>query len=653
MVSVSVEIAVPDAVVAEPQEACAEAVPDPVATSGSEPTQTGLVVAQALVDSGFLTSEQFAHARRVYSKLHSPRSFVRLMRELRMVTDLQIRECLRIKPLTARLGDLLIELGYLSQADLKMALGLQKAQPGSKLGAILIDNDLVSEHEVFEVLAFQLGLTHVATADCIAEARLAKQVPIRWLRNHEAIPIRIENGSVLVAFARPHDPTVVDAAKRIFGEQITIGIATRKAIEAAIARLESDERVTTTVAENGTVSMVEAMLADAVRDGISDIHIEPLRDRVRIRFRRDGVLIQYKELPMTAAASLSSRIKILAQADIGERRRHQDGRILYETPRGNIDVRASFYVTIHGEKIVLRLLNNRETLLKIDEINMAPRMLQHYLEDALEAPSGVILVTGPTGSGKTTTLYASVNHLNDARTSIITAEDPVEYVIDGIGQCSINSRINLSYEETLKHIVRQDPDVIVIGEIRDLFSAETAIQAALTGHKVLTTFHTEDSIGGLLRLLNMNIEAFLISSTVVSVVAQRLVRKVCPECAEDHQLTTHEIDRLGYQPRDLAGVTFRIGRGCVACGHQGYRGRAAVFEVLVLNEAVKDAVLQKRTSYEIRRISAQTSGLVTLLEDGILKAAQGLTSHEELIRCLPRLMKPRPIPELRRLLGVI
>jgi len=626
--------------------------PAPGATPGTATSQAGAAVAQLLVDAGVLTPDQVAHARRVQSKLSGPKSFARVLRDLRFVSSDQLRQCLQTHRVEARLGDLLVELGHLTPADLKLALALQKATPEVKLGAILIDNDLVPEHDVLEVLAFQLGYTFVPASQCVPDSALVKQVPLRWFRTHTAIPIRVERGSVLVAFGSPHDENAVAAAKRVFGEHVVAGIAPRRAIETAIARLEEAKPAAITT-ENSLVALVETLLGDAVRDGVSDIHIEPQSDRLRVRFRRDGVLVPYKELPSSIGPSLTSRLKVIAKADIGERRRHQDGRILFETGRGNIDIRASFYVTIHGEKTVLRLLNNRETLLKVNEINMAPRMLQRYLDDALDAPSGVIIITGPTGSGKTTTLYASVNHLNNARTSIITAEDPVEYVIDGIGQCSINARINLSYEETLKHIVRQDPDVIVIGEIRDLFSAETAIQAALTGHKVLTTFHTEDSIGGLLRLLNMNIEAFLISSTVVSVVAQRLVRRVCQACAEDQPLSTRDIDRLGYQEKDLAGVTFKVGRGCAACGHQGYRGRIAAFEVLVLNEAVKEAVLTKRTSYEIRRISAQSSGLVTLFEDGILKAAQGLTTHEELIRCLPRLMKPRAIPELRRLLGVV
>jgi type IV pilus assembly protein PilB len=282
---------------------------------------------------------------------------------------------------------------------------------------------------------------------------------------------------------------------------------------------------------------------------------------------------------------------------------------------------------------------------------MAPRMIERFVEDALERPSGVILVTGPTGSGKTSTLYSCVNHINRPETSIITAEDPVEYVIEGIGQCSLNPAIDLTYEETLRHIVRQDPDVIVIGEIRDTFSAETAIQAALTGHKVLTTFHTEDSIGGLLRLLNMEIEAFLVSSTVVSVLAQRLLRRVCERCASEVEASASELRRLGYLAKEFQGAGLRRGRGCETCRYTGYRGRIAVFELLVLDEPVRDAVLHRGTAYEIRRVSRESSGLLSLLEDGIVKAARGVTTLEEVLRTLPRLDAPRPVNELRRLLG--
>ena len=402
------------------------------------------------------------------------------------------------------------------------------------------------------------------------------------------------------------------------------------------------------------IGMINLLFEDAIEEQASDIHIEPQKDRLRVRFRRDGVMGHYKDFPKEIAPQLTTRIKVMASADIAEKRRHQDGRILFASRKHgiNLDLRVSFFITIYGEKVVLRLLNNKGTLLDIKEVGMAPRMLEHFIYDALEVPTGVMIVTGPTGSGKTTTLYGCVNHLNDINTSIITAEDPVEYVIDGISQCSINPKIGVTFEETLRHIVRQDPDVIVLGEIRDQFSAEVAIQAALTGHKVLTTFHTEDSIGGLIRLMNMNIEAFLISSTVVCIVAQRLLRKVCPECAELYTPTPLDLTRLGLSANDLQGAEFKLGRGCKNCRFSGYRGRVAIFELLVMNEMVKNAILDHKSSYEIRKISVDTSGMVTLMEDGLVKGARGLISMQEIITDLPRLGKPRPLHELRRILGV-
>jgi type IV pilus assembly protein PilB len=364
-----------------------------------------------------------------------------------------------------------------------------------------------------------------------------------------------------------------------------------------------------------------------------------MKNRFRVRFRMDGVLIPQDDIDFSLRLAVTSRIKIISGADIAEKRRHQDGRILFGQDDNAVDIRVSFYSTVHGEKIVMRLLNRQSTLLDINSIGLSPRQTQVFKEEVLDAPSGVVLVTGPTGSGKTTTLYAAVEYLNNVNTCIVTAEDPAEYIIDGIAQCSINPKINVTFEDTLKHIVRQDPDVIVIGEIRDKFSAETAIQAALTGHKVLTTFHTEDTIGGLLRLLNMNIEAFLISSTVVSVLAQRLLRKICPNCIQEHRLSPDEIRRLRYDPSECRGLVFYKGRGCGQCNFTGYSGRTVVCELLVLNEDVKNAIIMRKTSYEIRRISIETSGLVTLLEDGIVKASQGLTSFEEIIRMLPRLAR--------------
>ena len=637
-----------------------EVVPAAVSPAATVSAASGDTVASylaaLLVGAGLLSPEQLRHAQRIQSKVKSSRTLLSILTELRYVDEAAIRATLRASRPALPLGAVLVELGYLTEQQLKVALAMQQERPGTPLGEILSDHNFVRRDDVFGVLADLRGLIAVEPEQVDLDVELLRKAPMRQYRSHNFLPLRRDSDGVLVVFADPLNSGHVDAARHLFGRDIQVGVVSRKSLAAALERAEkllSAPAAGTTAGDHSPVIAVVNEIIQTAIDGLaSDIHFEPLRDRMRIRFRQDGAMMAYREVPPDLAQAVVGRIKVLAGADIAERRRHQDGRILFESRRGTVDIRVSIYVSIHGEKIVLRLLNNRGALLTIDDIGMRPRMLEYLESDVLDAPSGVVIITGPTGSGKTTTLYAAVNHLNDADTSIITAEDPVEYVIDGISQCSINPKINLSYEETLKHIMRQDPDVIVIGEIRDQFSAEVAINAALTGHKVLTTFHTEDSIGGLVRLMNMNIEAFLISSTVISVIAQRLLRRVCPSCAEDHVLTPHEVRRLGYAAVEAAGLTFRRGTGCPHCRHTGYRGRVAVFELLVLNERVRDAVIARRTSFEIRRISTETSGLVTLLEDGIAKAADGETSFEEIIRELPRLSSPRPLAELRRLLGV-
>jgi type IV pilus assembly protein PilB len=620
------------------------------------PQNTGDEIARLLIKEGHLTPEQLAYAKRVRSKLATPKTLTSVLKELGFITNRQLQQTLRVNQVSMRIGALLVELGYMQEANLQTALNLQEQKKTpKKLGEILVESHYVEEQKLAEALAYQLGVPYVEPRFARIDKKLLSLVPPRWCTTYNFVPVGKKNGRVVVAFADPLDQQGRQAAQKIFGQEITPAIAPKRAIRETIAQFERHtvQGATTLSDETTVVGIVNTLLEEALQDNVSDIHIEPMRDRLRVRFRRDGVLFHHKDLPLELATAISSRIKILARADIAEKRRHQDGRFLFTDHHSGetIDLRVSFYVTIHGEKIVLRILNRQGKLLNIEDIGMAWPMLERFRDDALEIPTGVIIVTGPTGSGKTTTLYSCVNYLNTIHTSIITAEDPVEYVIDGIAQCSINPKINVTFEETLRHIVRQDPDVIVLGEIRDRFSAETAIQAALTGHKVLTTFHTEDSIGGLIRLLNMNIEAFLISSTVVCVVAQRLLRKVCPHCAEVSFPTPVELRRLGYDGNKLTNVTFMVGRGCDRCRFTGYAGRTGVFELLILNERVKDAILARKTSYEIRRISLETSGLVTLLEDGILKASKGITTVHEVLRHLPRLHKPRPLQELRRLLG--
>jgi type IV pilus assembly protein PilB len=611
------------------------------------------IIPTLLLKEQLITREQLSYAQRVHSKLTTHQTLLDTMMELGLVTHDQLQGTLRKHQLNVKLGDLLVELGYLKQSDLVQALGIQKESNGLKrLGEVLVDGGFIEERKLLETLSYQLGFPLIEPDFVKIDRSLLAHLPLNICKQLNVLPLYRHGEEIVVAFADPLDTKVRDAIKAHI-PNLSPAICSKAALKDAFAAIEN---ITNNVAadENTIVGMINNLFEEALDESASDIHIEPLKDRLRVRFRRDGVMSQHKDFPKEIAPQMITRIKVLAQSDIAERRRHQDGRILFASRKHgiNLDMRVSFFITIYGEKVVLRLLNNKGSLVDIKDIGMAPRMLDQFIYDALDTPTGVMIITGPTGSGKTTTLYSCVNYLNNINTSIVTAEDPVEYVIDGISQCSINPKIGVTFEETLRHIVRQDPDVIVLGEIRDQFSAETAIQAALTGHKVLTTFHTEDSIGGLIRLLNMNIEAFLISSTVVCVVAQRLLRRVCPDCAEPYTPTPLDLTRLNMSANDLGGASFMMGKGCKNCRFSGYRGRVGIFELLVMNEMVKNAILDRKSSYEIRKISIETSGLVTLIEEGLVKGARGLVSLQEIITDLPRLGKPRPLHELRRILGV-
>lgn len=628
---------------------------DAKTTAGSnEPSIAGNIIG-ALIDAGYITEEQAQYAHRIHTKLPTPKTVLEVLKELKQITDEQIREAIKDHRVEMRIGRLLVELGRLSQADLNAAFSIKEEEQNSKrkLGEILVDHNFIDERKLIEVLSMQMGFPYIDPQFTKIDAELYRKVPPKWYEDHRLIPVRREKDKVLVAFADPLDKHELDAAKNFFGKKIRPAIALKSSIQEALKQMERSGRMTNKaeVAQDTVIGIVNNIIITAVNEDVSDIHIEPLHDRVRIRFRQDGVLLLYREYEKEILAPLTSRLKIMCKADIAEKRRHQGGRILFDIADTQVDLRASFYVTINGEKIVLRLLKQQATLLNIEEIGMAPKLYERFQDLALHRPSGVVMVTGPTGSGKTTTVYSCINYLNSPTTSIITAEDPVEYVIDGIAQCSINPKLDLTFEETLRHIVRQDPDIILVGEIRDKFSAEISVQAALTGHKVLTTFHTEDSIGGLIRLLNMGIEPFLVASTVISIVAQRLVRRPCKACVEPETPSLAALRRLGYSAKDVVGGDFQKGRGCPECRYTGYKGRAAVHEVLIMDETLRNAVIERKNTQILRKTSIEKSGLVTLIEDGIIKAGKGVTTLDEVLRCLPQVIRPRPLAELRRICG--
>ncbi|GAB6111524.1 GspE/PulE family protein [Desulfomicrobium escambiense] len=608
-----------------------------------------------LVREGFLSEQQADYARRVASRLHMAKPLSEVVLELGYVTDEQMRQTIRRNQGELRIGDLLGGLGYLTDEELDRALALQ-AQEGrqQKLGDILIQHKFLADDKLTEILALQLGLPVLELTAKEPDPGLLGRGPVEYYEQYRFVPYDMQtDGSIRIAFVDPLDPRSLDAARDYFGKNIVVCITRVSQLDEILAKRKEELRLGA-ASDQGRLNVVEianTIVLAAFKRGASDIHVEPMSDRLRVRFRVDGVMVNFRDYPIGVVASLVSRFKIMCGADIAEKRRHQDGRLIFNHMGVQIDLRMSFYVTVYGEQIVMRLLKSQEELLPMHELGMLPGMLNRFMEEALDAPSGVIMVTGPTGSGKSTTVYSCINYLNRPDVSIITAEDPVEYKVRGIGQCSIMPSIGLTFEETLKHIVRQDPDIVVIGEVRDHFSAVMCIQTALTGHKVLTTFHTEDSIGALVRLLDMDIEPFLVSSTLSCVLAQRLVRKVCPHCAVPYQPDLSQLRRIGCTYGDLAGAEFRKGRGCAACRHSGYKGRLAVYEMLIPEVFIRDAVLQRRTTHELREISLEKAGLVSLLEDGITKAALGITTVDEILRTLPRVHKPRPLVELRRILG--
>ncbi|MCG8566295.1 MAG: Flp pilus assembly complex ATPase component TadA [Desulfobacterales bacterium] len=610
-------------------------------------------IVSLLIKKGVLTKAKARYAMRVKSKLSPGKTLIDTLRELKYIEDTQVKDILRAHHLSLRIGDLLVEFGYLSKEKLQAALSIQKTQKNKRLGQIIIENQYMSETAFIEALSVQLGFPFVDLSIEDIDESLLDNIPVKWCMANNFLPVKKIENKILLVFSDPFNKNDIQGARKLFGKNFIMGIAAPNMIEKKLERLGSGTlKPRAVVDENTAIGIVDAIIASGIDQGASDIHIEPFEGRLQVRYRIDGILVPFKMYPANAANMVSSRIKILSKANIAEKRRHQDGRISFEHKGANYDLRTSFFVTVFGEKIVLRILNRIDQIISLNGIGMQPKMLERFRKDVLTTPSGVMIITGPTGSGKTTTLYSCISEISSPQTSIITAEDPVEYVVDGISQCSIDPAINRTFEETLRHVVRQDPDVIVIGEIRDNYSADVAVHAALTGHKVLTSFHTEDSISGLIRLMNMDIEPFLISSTVVCVLAQRLLRRVCKHCKKDYKASSSDLKFLGYGPEDLAGYKLQKGSGCPICNHTGYKGRVGVYELLVLNDFVKEAVLTSRSTYDLRQISIETTGLVTLMEDALVKVTQGVTTLEEVFRCIPRLLTPRPIPEINRLLGV-
>ncbi len=611
-----------------------------------------------LVNDGIISTDQLQRALKVQALLERPKQLGEILIELGFATREAIHDGIARHGRGMRLGEILLESGLISADSLDTALKIKSGNKDKPLGQILIEMGAINERSLLQCLAHQGGVSYIEPTYAMIDKSALGGVSPDYLARHLFVPFcRTDDGKTLVVVPDLRNEAAIGALDEIYpnGYQLALGPEERiRSTIEEIRHLRRDAKPSgkaETADEDGVAQLVDHLFNQAIDERASDIHIEPMAERIRVRYRIDGVLVYRTDLPKDLLPRLISRIKILAECNIAEQRKHQGGRIKFRKDGQEFDLRLSCYVSVHGECAVIRVLNKQMGLVGLDELGLAPSVLQKYREHVLELPTGVVIITGPTGSGKTTTLYSSLDYCNDMSRKIITVEDPVEYQIDGLIQCSIDIKAGRTFENSLREIVRQDPDIIVLGEIRDKLTAETAIQAALTGHKVYATFHTEDSIGGLVRLLNMEIEAFLISSTVVSIVAQRLLRRLCPKCKQPHVPSATEVRRVGIKMADIKAYEFFKGQGCSHCNYTGYRGRVGAYEMLVIDDNVKDAVLHQQPAHLIRQMCVESSGLVSMREDAVIKVIKGFTSFDEVARHTPQTGAVRPIAEIMSQIG--
>jgi type IV pilus assembly protein PilB len=540
-----------------------------------------------------------------------------------------------------RLGDLLVEAGIISEEQLQETLS-DKVK-GQKTGDALLQKGFITEQQLIEVLEFQLGIPHVSLYRYPFEANLFHLIPKETAKRTLMIPLKTEGDRLFVAMNDPLDFYAIEDLRLATGFKIEPAIATKDDILKVInkyydleegfeelfreAQVQVDEP-SVTDAESPIVRLVNQILSNAVTQKASDIHIDPQETKVAIRFRVDGILRTERNLPKHMQSMLLARLKIMANLDITEFRVPQDGRMKANVDVHPIDLRVSTLPTVYGEKIVLRLLDLGSQLNDLQKLGFNKVNHQRFM-NLIKQPTGIVLITGPTGSGKSSTLYAALNHLNSEEVNIITVEDPVEYQLEGINQISVNHQVGLTFAKGLRAILRQDPNVIMVGEIRDKETVEVSIRASLTGHLVLSTLHTNDSISTITRLLDMGVEPFLVASSLSGVVAQRLIRRVCRDCKEVVPATAREIGIFAKRGMKIENIT--RGTGCSSCNMTGYKGRIAIHEILVMNEEMKKVILNDEPISKLRELAVRNK-TIFLVDDGLLKVKQGLTTTEEVLR---------------------
>ena len=539
------------------------------------------------------------------------------------------------------------------------AADLLNGQKGKSFGTLAVEKGLLTEDELLTSLSKKLRVPYVKNLEEEGlDPSLVSRVPIVFSKKHKVVPMKMEDGILTVATPDPLNYEPLDDLRLIIEcQEVRVVLSSEREVVRAINRFyeqsadtpeemiqsmdaESSDRILHELEETAdlldisdeapVIKLVNLILFQAVKERASDIHIEPFQKELKVRYRIDGILYQRLDPPKRYQSAMVSRLKVMAKLDIAEKRLPQDGRIPIKIADKDIDIRVSIIPTTFGERVVLRLLDKQSLLLGMGEIGLSPDKHQ-TLQDLISRSNGILLVTGPTGSGKTTTLYAALSQINSPDKNIITIEDPVEYQLWGIGQIQVNPKIGLTFAHGLRSVLRHDPDVILVGEIRDAETAEIAIQAALTGHLVFSTLHTNDAASAATRLVDMEIEPFLVASVVRAIVAQRLIRVICSECKEGYVPEPEMLKEVGITPEQLKGGKVYRGKGCPACSGTGYRGRTAIYEILLVSETIRQLIMKKADSVSIGR-QAVEEGMKTLREDGARKIVEGITALEEVVR---------------------
>jgi type IV pilus assembly protein PilB len=560
-----------------------------------------------------------------------------------------------------RIGELLINAKLISNDQLAHALSEQKTNPG-RLGSTLVRLGYLSSDDLVNFLSVQFGVPAVNLHDFSISDEVIELVPSELVNKHHIMPINRIGSTLIIAACDPTDLSAIDDIKFITGYNVEITVASEISIKEAIDKfydsssmlddiiadfddselelVQGEEEPDSSFLQKETedapvIRLVNKIMVDAIRRGASDIHIEPYEKFFRVRYRIDGVLYEIMKPPMKLKNAILSRIKIMSELDIAERRLPQDGRIKMKLGKGkSMDMRVSVLPTLFGEKIVMRLLDQSNLQLDMTKLGLEPSMLE-VVDDAIHQPYGLILVTGPTGSGKTTTLYSALSELNKVSDNIMTAEDPVEFNLPGINQVQIRESIGLTFASALRSFLRQDPDIILVGEMRDLETAEISIKASLTGHLVLSTLHTNDAPSSVTRMINMGVEPFLIVSSVNIIIAQRLARKVCQKCSEKEDVPVRALIQSGMDPETAEHAVCLSGSGCEECNRTGYKGRIALYEVMTLNDKLKAAIIDGANTMELKAMAIK-NGMKSLRQSGLSKLVEGTTSFQEVLRVSAR-----------------